>query len=272
MAGLMADTNRHKMACGAKLWYNMGIENNVLPCNAIPVLVAPMRITSRADNKAPIFVMSTSISRKKPALERFLSRVSVQENGCWLWIGSLNNDGYGMFSFEDHSWRGAHRWSYEYFVGPVPPGLDLDHLCRNRACVHPEHLEPVTHRENSHRGARGVLKENKTSQYLGVYWVKKRNKWSAQIQLGGEIHYLGYFDDEVLAHQVYTQAYDAYKTDGTLPKRLTIKKASRYPGVSWNTLAKKWIVQAKIDGKQRYIGRFLDEEEAYQAYLKVTEK
>lgn len=261
MVGLTADTNRHKMACRAELWYNVGIENLF----ALAVLEYP-----KADNEKGTLAMSSSIScRKKPAIERFLSYVFVQENGCWLWTGGKNEDGYGTFKDENRvSWL-AHRWSYAYFVGPVPPGKDLDHLCRNRACVHPEHLEPVTHRENSHRGARGVLKDNKTSQYLGVYWVKKRNKWSAQIQLDGEIRYLGYFDDEELAHQVYTQAYDAYKTDGTLPARLTVKKTSRYPGVCWNELAKKWIVQARIDGKQRYIGRFVDEEQAYQAYLKA---
>jgi hypothetical protein len=263
MAGLTADTNWHKMACRANLWYNMTIEN---------VFALAVLEHSRADEEKGTLLMSSSISRqKKPGLERFLSYVSVQENGCWLWTGGKNGDGYGNFRDENRVSRGAHRWSYEYFVGPVPQGLDLDHLCRNRACVHPEHLEPVSHRENGHRGARGVLKDKKTSQYLGVYWVKKRNKWSAQIQLDGEIRYLGYFDDEGLAHQAYVEAYDAYMANGTLPARLTVKKTSRYPGVCWNEIAKKWIVQARIDGKQRYIGRFIDEEEAYQAYLKAIE-
>lgn len=259
MTGLIAGTNRHKMACRAKLWYNVDIENMF----ALAVLEH-----SRADDKDWSFAMDKSIPRQKmPVLDRFLSYVSVQENGCWLWTGHRDNDGYGGFG------KGllAHRWSYEYFVGSIPKGHDVDHLCRNRACVHPEHLEPVSHRENCHRGARGVLKPQKTSQYLGVYWVKKRNKWSAQIQLEGEIRYLGYFDDEALAYQAYTQAYDTYMSNGTLPARLTIRKTSRYPGVSWNERAKKWIVQAQIDRKQRYIGRFVDEEEAYQAYLKAIE-
>lgn len=82
-------------------------------------------------------------------LERLLAKVRKTDT-CWLWEGA-KSDGYG------HMWVGsgysvAHRVAYELLVGPIPVGLDLDHLCRVRACVNPEHLEPVTRRENLQRG------------------------------------------------------------------------------------------------------------------------
>jgi len=70
---------------------------------------------------------------------------------CWAWEGAKNPGGYGQFSRKkDQSL--AHRWSYENVFGPIPDDLELDHLCRNRACVRPEHLEPVTRSENIRRG------------------------------------------------------------------------------------------------------------------------
>lgn len=77
-------------------------------------------------------------------------RIDVDEHGCWLWRHGLNQGGYPLMSQNGRT-RSAHRWAYETFVGPVPPGLQLDHLCRVRRCVNPSHLEPVTAWENNHR-------------------------------------------------------------------------------------------------------------------------
>jgi hypothetical protein len=76
----------------------------------------------------------------------------VDDSGdCWEWLAARNPNGYGAFRV-DGQMRRAHRVAYELIVGPIPPGLRLDHLCRNRGCVNPEHLEPVTQRENIIRG------------------------------------------------------------------------------------------------------------------------
>lgn len=69
---------------------------------------------------------------------------------CWVWTAAVNSKGYGIFSV-DGSGRLAHRISYERGMGPIPEGLQIDHLCRNKLCVRPAHLEPVTNEENSRR-------------------------------------------------------------------------------------------------------------------------
>lgn len=69
---------------------------------------------------------------------------------CWVWTASLV-DGYGQFHAEGKRYQ-AHRWIYERQHGPIPAGLEPDHLCRNRACVNDSHLDLVTHLENMHRG------------------------------------------------------------------------------------------------------------------------
>lgn len=88
---------------------------------------------------------------RTPADIRFFDKVNKTLD-CWLWAGALST-GYGSFRADDRSVY-AHRWSYEYHVGPIPNGMQIDHLCRNRSCVNPGHLEPVTNAENARRGAR----------------------------------------------------------------------------------------------------------------------
>lgn len=82
--------------------------------------------------------------------ERFWQYVRKTDE-CWEWTGNTSRLGYGMFSLDGKS-RSAHRVSYEWFVGTIPEGLEIDHLCRNRRCVRPEHLEAVSHHENVRRG------------------------------------------------------------------------------------------------------------------------
>lgn len=82
---------------------------------------------------------------------QFEKQYEVQSDGCWLWTGAINGNGYGYFlAFGTRI--PAYRFAYENWIGPIPDGLELDHLCRNRACVSYDHLEAVTHRENTLRG------------------------------------------------------------------------------------------------------------------------
>src|ERR1019366_9702648 len=98
-------------------------------------------------------------------MQRWAAKVRLpehwKEEACWEWMGA-KREGYGQvwggsrhlapsgrYSYLPIS---ATRYSYERFVGPIPKGLHLDHLCRNRGCVNPEHLEPVTCQENIRRG------------------------------------------------------------------------------------------------------------------------
>src|ERR1019366_6438326 len=74
-----------------------------------------------------------------------------REEACWEWTGGRSGRGYGQINIHGHT-LGAHRYGYERFVGLIPKGKHIDHLCRNHGCVNPSHLEVVTCRENVLRG------------------------------------------------------------------------------------------------------------------------
>jgi hypothetical protein len=93
------------------------------------------------------------IVRRLPAIDAFWSHVDKDPAGCWEWTACLDHAGYGKANriAQVGVTQKAHRISYTLLVGPIPDGLELDHLCLNRKCVRPSHLEPVTHAENHRR-------------------------------------------------------------------------------------------------------------------------
>lgn len=107
-------------------------------------------------------------------LRTFFARVEKTSgiDGCWVWRGAKNSDGYPSTPFGGDV---AHRVAYEWLVGPIPDGLELDHLCRNRACVNPHHLEPVSRSENMRR-ARRPDAEWKPREYCKKgHWLNESN-------------------------------------------------------------------------------------------------
>lgn len=96
----------------------------------------------------------------RPVMERLMKNVLVSQSGCWEYAKTSRawNDGYRQISVGTNAegravMKYAHRVSYELHIGPIPEGMQLDHLCKNRCCVNPDHLEPVTPRENLMRSA-----------------------------------------------------------------------------------------------------------------------
>ena len=107
---------------------------------------------------------------------RFMSKINTKsgifgENGdypteCWIWTDTPNTDGYGVFSIDNKN-TGAHRIAYKVFNGPLIDGYEIDHLCRRRDCVCPDHLEQITGPENVRRGKSGEYNRIKTHCHKG---------------------------------------------------------------------------------------------------------
>lgn len=106
----------------------------------------------------------------KTTMEKFIDGIQIVENdpdSCWRWQLSKNGVGYGIF-YPDGVRAYTHRWSYSYFVGPLEQGKEIDHLCRQPDCVRPEHLEQVTHRENTIRGKNWAVQIRRHRETTGL--------------------------------------------------------------------------------------------------------
>lgn len=105
-----------------------------------------------------------------PVIERILQKISVTDSDCWEWQGSLSTYGYGIIIIDYKQIR-VHRFIYEYYHGQICPDLVIDHLCRNKKCSNPIHLEQVTNRINIQRGNAG--RHGKHSKGNNHYQNKK---------------------------------------------------------------------------------------------------
>ena len=124
------------------------------------------------------------------------------DDDCWPWIGARSSHGYGMRKVDGRT-QMVHKIAYEECVGPIPDGMQIDHICRNRACCNPAHLRLATNKQN---GENVGLPANNTSGYRGVDWHKQRRKWRATVRHNGKQLHLGCFDDVHEAGEVARQA------------------------------------------------------------------
>ena len=149
-----------------------------MPYDATPLstlTLSELAATSKAEVRAA-FPSIRTLSDADLARRHLLLGSAIDENGCWVWQRHINA-GYAFSHFRGFTTRLAHRVSYEVFVGPIPDGLQLDHLCRNPRCVNPQHLEPVTQGENVKRGRAGWHNKIKTHCVNGHEFTPENTKY-----------------------------------------------------------------------------------------------
>ena len=122
--------------------------------------------------------------------ERILFRTNKTDS-CWIWTGARKPGGYGIIDGGSDT-KIVHRVAYELWVGEIPPNTDIDHTCFDRSCVNPDHLRPVTRKQNMEH-LNGAYSSSKTG-VRGVYFHSDRGKYVARVTHNGEIHRLGYFE------------------------------------------------------------------------------
>ena len=145
--------------------------------NRIQELVA--KLNRKSDNEQHCILCQPLPSVSSPLPPRFLVKVEFRSDDCWQWMaGTKHPPGFPQHAYGQYAYVStnppktisAHKYSYESHFGPVPQGLELDHICHNKLCVNPEHLVAVTHRENCKRRRRS----GPAKGYKWVYMYGRR--------------------------------------------------------------------------------------------------
>lgn len=140
--------------------------------------------------------------------ELFWSK-AVRVGDCLIWQGRLDDKGYGRWRCDGQEMR-AHQYAFTNSHGPIPQGMEVDHRCRVRACVDPNHLRIATSKQNSENLSRHS--DRSVSGHRGVYWNKTTNSWRVQVMHNRQGHFGGYMP----MYEVHVAAYKAAELRDTL--------------------------------------------------------
>lgn len=188
--------------------------------------------------------------------------------------GSANSDGYlnfGLYLDGRKKTAKCARLVAVAFLNHTPCGhkLVIDHIDGDKLNNRVDNLEIVTNRENSstcYRSDRDEL----SSKYVGVYWSERLQKWIAEIQVNREKNHLGCFSIELDAHNAYQEALLNLDNPEYF-ELIKPKYSSKYKNIFFDNETKKWVAKWNINGKQKHIGYYITEEDAYieqQSYIK----